>query len=437
MTKREAIETIDKRSEDIISLGKSIYMEPETGYREIKTSEKIGKIFREEGINYRDGIAITGLIGELDSGREGPTVAILSEMDALINYEHPDADPKTGAIHACGHFAQLSWMVGALFGLKEVIQSLSGKIVFMAIPAEEYIELEYRKKLIEGGKIQYFGGKQEFIRLGELDNVDIAIINHASSDTPPRSTWIVRGSNGFIGKRVRFIGKTAHAGAAPHKGINALNMFNVSLTAINAQRETFKDEDSVRVHMMVTHGGESVNVIPGEIDIEMYVRGKTIEAIEKTNSKVQRALKAGPMGIGGEVEIETFPGYLPLRANEKLNRVWETNAIQILGSKNIFFQESIGASTDMGDISHLIPSIHPSTGGFGGELHSRTFKIIDEEMAYIIPAKIYALTVIDLLKDEATLAMEIIKHHKPLLTKENYIKTLNSFVDREIWPKKN
>ncbi len=435
--KDKAIKIIEARSDEIIALGESIYMEPETGYREIKTSGKIADRFKQEGISYRDNIAITGLIGELDTGKEGPTIAIISEMDALINPEHPAADPKTGAIHACGHFAQISWMTGAMFGLKEVVKNLYGKILFMAVPAEEYIELEYRKELREQGKIKYFGGKQEFIRLGEFDNVDIAIINHASSEKPPRSTWIVGGSNGFIGKSVRFLGKSAHAGAEPYRGINALNMFNVSLSAINAQRETFKDEDTIRVHMMVTRGGDSVNVIPAEVDVEMYVRGKTLEAIKETNLKVQRALKAGPMGIGGRVVIETFPGYLPLRANEDLNRIWETNARELLGGKNIFFHQSIGASTDMGDVSHLVASIHPSTGGFAGELHSKTFKIIDEEMAYIVPAKIYATTVIDLLKDEAILAHRIIKNHKPLLTKESYIKNLDLFITREVWPNEN
>ena len=434
MTKEKAKDIIEKRREEIIKLGKSIYLEPETGYREIKTSEKIGEIFKQEGINYRENIAITGLIGELDSGKKGPTIAILSEMDALVNPEHPDADPKTGAIHACGHFAQVSWMIGAMFGLKEVIKKLNGKILFMAIPAEEYIELEYRKKLMSEGKIRYFGGKQEFIRVGELDNVDIAIINHASSETPVRSTWIVGRSNGFIGKSVRFLGKSAHAGAEPYRGINALNMFHVSLTTINAQRETFKDEDTIRVHMMVTRGGDSVNVIPAEVDVDMYVRGKTIEAIRDTNTKVQRALKAGPMGIGGTVEIETFPGYLPLMANKELNQVWQDNAKELLGSKNIFFHESIGASTDMGDVSHIIPSIHPSTGGFGGELHSKTFKVVDEEMAYIIPAKIYANAVIDLLKDEAELSYRIIENYRPTLSRKEYIKTLDSLRNREIWP---
>ena len=121
-------------------------------------------------------------------------------------------------------------------------------------------------------------------------------------------------------------------------------------------------------------------------------------------------------------------------ANEELNRVWEDNAKELLGSKNIFFHESIGASTDMGDISHIIPSIHPSTGGFGGELHSKTFKVIDEEMAYIIPAKIYANTVIDLLKDEAKLSYRIIENYHPTLSRKEYIKTLDSLRNREIWP---
>ncbi len=435
MIKKIALETIAKREREIIDIGESIYREPETGFKEIKTSEKIEQIFKNEGIKYRNKIALTGVIGELNTGKPGPTVAILSEMDALINPEHPDADPKTGAIHACGHFAQVSWLVGSLFGIKEIVKYLSGRIVFMAIPAEEYVELEYREDLIREGKTKYYGGKQEFIRLGEFDNIDIAIINHASSDKPLKSTWIVETSNGFIGKRIKFLGKSAHAGAAPHKGINALNMFNISLTAINAQRETFKDDDSIRVHMMLTRGGESVNVVPAEVDVEMYVRGKTVNAIKEANRKVQRALKAGPMGLGGKVVIETAPGYLPLATNEALNKLWVENAKSLLGN-NIFVNKNIGASTDMGDVSHLIPAIHPSTGGFTGDLHSSDFKIADREMAFVTPSKLYTGCVIDLLKDDAKIAREIVKNHKPILTKEGYIQTLESLRNTEEWPDK-
>jgi len=432
--KRISLDEIEKKRDEIIETGKTIYRNPETGYKEFNTSAMVEELFKSHGVPFRKKLAITGIIGEMDTGKPGPTVAILSELDALINAKHPDADSRTGAAHACGHFAQVSWITGALIGLKPVLGQLSGRILLMAIPAEEFIEIDYRGKLRNEGKIRFYGGKQEFIRLGLFDDVDIAIMNHAHSDSPARSIQIPHCSNGFVGKSIRFIGRASHAGAAPHLGINAINMFHVALSAINAQRETFRDSDSIRVHMIVTKGGESVNVIPDEVDVEMYVRGKSLEAIRNAGEKVDNALKAGALGMGGKVEIKNIPGYLPLKPDESLHRLWEDNASQLLGESMIFHRESIGASTDMGDVSHLIPAIEPSSGGFTGGLHSKDFTVTDEEMAYIVPAKLYAMTVIDLLSGNAETAKKVIAGHKPIFDREEYIQRMNSLFYQTGWP---
>jgi len=164
-------------------------------------------------------------------------VAVLAELDAIINREHPLAAKESGAAHGCGHFAQLAQLIGAAHGLKAIMKELSGKVVLFAVPAEEFINLEFREELKSEGRIKYFSGKQELIRRGEFDNIDLVFMQHAQSEYPGRKAFISAGSNGFIGKSVRFIGRSAHAGAAPFQGINALNAFNIALTAIHARRD--------------------------------------------------------------------------------------------------------------------------------------------------------------------------------------------------------
>lgn len=434
--KQIALEEIDRNRENIIALSKSIFSEPEVGYTEYKTAEKVKHVFSELGIKTKSGLALTGIRGTLKGARPGPCIGILSELDALINPEHPASNPDTGAVHACGHFAQIGWMIGAGFGLKKAADELCGEVVFFAVPAEEFINLEFRQKLKDEGKIKYFGGKQELVRLGEFDDIDLMIMSHAQSELPGRKVFFTDGSNGFVGKYARFLGRAAHAGLAPDKGINSLNAFNIALAAIHAQRETFKDEDMVRVHPIITKGGDSVNVVPSEVISEMYVRARTTSAIKEVNAKVDRALKAGAMGVGALVEITTTAGYMPLINDDKLSKLWAQNAADLIGKDNVLFRGPFGGSTDMGDLTHLKPGIHPMVGGFSGDLHSKDFKVTDEEMAFLIPAKINALTVIDLLYGDGGKAREITTTYKPVLNKKEYEQLLDSFNYQILWKPK-
>lgn len=429
--KKAAMDEIDNNREYIIGIGKSIFNEPEEGYREFRTAEKVSDAFRRFSIPYSSGHAVTGIKGFIKGGAKGPTIALLGELDALINHEHPQADSITGAAHACGHFAQIAWLIGGAAGLNRVAEKLCGNVALLAVPAEEFISMDFREGLRESGTIRYYGGKQEFIRLNLFDDIDIALMNHAHTDKPARSTQIIEGYNGFIGKSITFTGRASHAGAYPHRGINALNMFHVALSAINAQRETFKDTDAARVHFIITKGGDSVNVVPSEVRVEMFVRANSIKAINGLSGKVDNALKAGALGIGGSVEIKNIPGYMPLVPDDNLYNIWKKNACRILGKKNVITIPAITASTDMGDVSHIIPAIEPSTGGFSGGMHSKDFMVTDEEMAYIIPAKLYAMTVIDLLENNGKQAYSIIKDQKRKLTKNRYLKTLDSMFRTE------
>lgn len=428
-----AFKEIDNYRDKIIDIANSILHEPEEGFKEKKTAQKVKKAFEELGIEYRSELAVTGIKGVLREGQEGPVIALIAELDAIINNDYPFANKVTGAAHACGHFAQIAQLIGAAIGLKKIADKLSGKVVLFVVPAEEYINLEFREALKKEGQIKYYGGKQELIRLGEFDDIDIVIMQHAQSDYPGRKALIADGSNGFIGKSVRFIGKEAHAGDAPYNGINALNAFNIALSAIHAQRETFKEADSVRVHPIITKGGDSVNNVPSEIKVELYVRARTVKAIKEINRKIDIALMAGAMAVGAQVEITNTPGYLPVENNNELIKIWAKNAALLIGEENIFYMGPKGGSTDMGDLTQIKPGIHPYVGSFSGELHSRDFKVEEAEMAYIIASKIYVLTVIDLLYGEAETAKKIIKNFTPNLSKDEYLTLLDSLFYKKLW----
>src|SRR5204862_6852824 len=141
---------------------------------------------------------------------------------------------------------------------------------------------------------------------------------HTTSQPEFRKAGVSASNNGCIVKTVRYIGRASHAGGAPHLGVNALYAAQIGLAAINAIRETFRDDDSIRVHPIITHGGRQVNVIPADVRLETYVRGKTVEAILDANVKVDRALRAGALALGAQVDIETLPGYMPMRCNDAM-----------------------------------------------------------------------------------------------------------------------
>ncbi|MBQ1936072.1 MAG: peptidase dimerization domain-containing protein, partial [Clostridia bacterium] len=283
------LNAVEKHRNLILDTLDYIWKNPETGYREVKTSAYMEKVFRDLGYELTMAGDIPGFYTVLDTGRPGPELLILGELDSLICFDHPDADPKTGAVHCCGHAAQCAGLVGIAAALKEpgVLDGLSGRIRLCAVPAEELIEIDYRTQLKKAGKIKYFGGKPEFLHRGYFDGVDLAFMVHTTSG---ESFAVNRGGVGCLAKKIIYKGKASHAGGAPEQGCNALYAATQGLSAINAIRETFREPDMIRVHPIITKGGNAVNAIPDEVIIESYVRGNSFEAIEKTNKKVNRAL---------------------------------------------------------------------------------------------------------------------------------------------------
>ena len=431
--KDKAFTEIDQRADELINLSKQILANPEPGFREFKTAALVGEKFAQMGVPFRSGLGMTGLRGEIIGGTDGPTMAILGELDSLIVNEHPHANSATGAAHACGHHCQIGMMLGATMGLMhaDVLPNLSGRIIPIAMPAEEYIEIEYRDGLRRAGQIEFLGGKPEFIRLGEFDDVHLAMMVHTTSTPAEKQLCISGTSNGTLAKKIQFIGKGAHAGGSPHLGINALNAATLALTAIHFNRETFLDSDTVRVHPIITKGGEAVSAVPADVRMETFVRGRTLEAIMDANRKVDRALRAGAMALGATVNIQTIPGYLPLMQNQKMAGIFEANANTLVGSENVAKIQHRTGSTDMGDVSHLMPVIHPYVGGATGLGHGADYVVQDYQLAVITAAKSMAATVIDLLADGATEARQVIANHRPDMTSREYVKFMRSMASEE------
>lgn len=424
--KQKVIQAIDENREELLRIRDRIYCNPEYGYKEFQTTELVSSYLEQKlGLGVERNIAVTGCLSKLQGKKAGPCIAILGELDAISCKEHEDAN-EIGASHTCGHNLQITGMLGAITGLVkgDVMKELSGSIHGIATPAEEFIELEYREKLKKERKITYFGGKQELIHRGYFDNIDMAIMFH-SLNLDKKKVIIAPTSNGFIGKKVKFIGKEAHAGAEPYLGINALDAALLGMNNVNALRSTFREEDKIRFHPIITKGGDIVNVVPADVQMEAYVRASSMQALGRENPRINQALKAGGMAVGAEVEITEIPGYFPLVSNEELCDIVIGN-LKELGVKEeeIVRKREFSGSLDFGDLSHIMPAIHPMFGGIEGALHTKNYKVIDDELSSLIPAKIIAMTVIDLLYDDAQGAKTVLEHYEPMMTKEEYLEYL-------------
>lgn len=429
--KQQVCQEIDQNKATIIAIGNKIFNHPELGYKERDTAGLVADQLKNLGLSCEEGLAITGVKGCAKGKQSKARIMIMGELDAVVCPLHPSADSTTGAAHSCGHNSQIAAMLGASIGLTPFRQHLDGDVVFAAVPAEEYVELEYRERLKQDGKIEFFGGKQEFIRLGVLDDVDMGMMIHSHAGVEERKFLLNCDSSGFVGKIIKFTGKEAHAGAEPWAGVNALNAAALSLMAINSQRETFKEADRIRIHPIITKGGDLVNIVPADVRMETYVRGRNIDAVVSASKKVNRALQGSAMAIGAAVKIQEIPGYLPLIQNETMNALFGENAKELLGPEcNLTGYELMGA-TDAGDISSIMPFMHISTGGYSGSAHSQNFTICDEEMAYVMPAKVMAMTAIDLLWDGAGQAIRIKEDYQPKFNKDSYLEFWRKFNDNE------
>lgn len=426
--KNDMLVAAARGNEWIKNIAKEVYATPELGFCEQKTSALVRRAFEELGIDYEYPLALTGIKATLKGKSNKFNVCIIGELDAIVSSEHPDT--KNGAVHACGHSAQIGAMLGAAYILKNsgVMQYLDGNVTFMAVPAEEFNELSYRAQLKNEGKIKYFSGKQQLVYEGAFDDVDMAIMLHAMGDEPNEKLF-VRGNNlGFISKKLTFKGKATHA-TTPADGTNALNAAALAILGIHSNRDTFREDERIRIHPIITKGGDVVNTVPDEVEMEMQVRGATRQAIIKANDVVNRSANGACQMIGATVDTEDIVGYLPLCEEESLTCVFQNVAKELIGEENIISGYTLVGSTDMGDISSIMPAIQPSIGGFTGGLHSKDFKVFNEDTAIILPAKLMALTAAELLFGNAQKAQYVKENFVAKFTKEQYLKYLEGEIN--------
>lgn len=404
------IEMAEKYRPLILEAEQYVWEHPETGFKEYKTSAYLAEQFEKLGYTLTFAEGITGFYTEVDTGREGPTLLILGEMDSVICPAHPNADKQTGAVHACGHNVQCAALLGVAAALTEekILSRICGKIRLCAVPAEELMEMGYRTKLMQEGKIKYFGGKCEFLSRGYFDGVDLAFMVHAST-----KSFVRLGSVGIIAKTITYKGVAAHAGGSPWQGKNALYAANCGLSAVNALRETFQEKDLIRWHPILTRGGDMVNAIPETATIESYVRGLSLKGIKRENQKIDRALIGAALSFDMNVEIVDEPGYAPLQNDTQMLQVAQEVYEAVTGETFEIVQGYSTGSTDMGDLSTIMPVVHPYIGGAQGKGHGNDYVIADKEKACITNVKWQIAMLTALMGNGAARAKEIVKNYQP------------------------
>jgi len=421
----EVIRTIlEQQKETIMQFGSTLLAHPELGYEEFFSSSYIESAYRRMGLSLDTKLARTGLKARIKGKTHEIAVCILSELDAVISPANPFS-AMTGEAHACGHSTQSTQVYAASLALNVMKDELDGDVVCMAVPAEEFLDLQHRLELQKEGSITYLSGKQELIHLGAFDDVDMVIMIHSQPNHPSYDVFVGGGSLGFMAKDIHFVGKEAH-GAAPFKGVNALQAANLAMAGINANRETFSEDERIRIHPILTKGGDVVNTVPSDVRMETYVRGSCKEAIEKGCNIVDRCVQAGAAMIGAEVHITTIPGYLPLKQDKELSALFASCANEVEGLGDVIWGMDMIGSTDMGDLSHLKPCIQPTMGGFRGEAHSKDFCMVDAWESYRLGGELLAKLVLALLADGASKAKQVRDSFNPSMDRETYLAHLQA-----------
>ena len=427
-------EIVASQREVMFSAADYIWKHPETGYREWKTHAYLAEEFKKLGYELVEAGNIPGFYTDIDTGKPGPKLLIMGELDSLIVSTHPDCDPETGYVHACGHHCQVSALLGIAAALKQpgAMDNMSGSIRLMAVPAEELIEIGFREELRKQGVIKYFGGKVEFMHRGYMDGCDIALLVHTGVGDHP-SIALTPGNNGCVTKNINFVGVSAHAGGAPHLGVNALYAASQAMNAANALRETFQEKDTIRFHPIITKGGGAVNAIPNDVRMESYVRGASLEAIKEANTKINRALAASAASMGANVVLKDRPGYTPLENEEQLYDLTCEIVKQCFGEDALVKRGRSTGCTDVGDVSAVMPTVQPYASGACGVAHGSDYRIADPESALVMSAQYQVLMAEALLSNNAELGKKIIQNAKLRFSSmEEFFQAIDGlFLDKE------
>ena len=429
-TGQRILRLIDVHKDQIIAFAEDIAAHPEPGYEEFCTAGKTAEVLKNLGYKVTEHLARTGVKGT-KSVKEGPSLTVIGELDAIGCHSHPNANPVTGVAHACGHHAQMAAMIGCAIAMADpdVQKCLAGTVNFLAVPAEEYIDADKRTRLKKEG-IEFCCGKSEMIRTGVFDDTDIALTTHVHMVPVEEDFYLGNPAcNGYSAERVTVRGKAAHGAIDPWNGVNALSITTSAIQMMGLMRETFREEDHVRLHNVIRKAGDVINSVPDEAVIETKVRAASLERIEQVMEMVNRAYAGSAYAFGGKIEMEKLQGYMPIIPRAADNALIEAADDLGLNYRTVQKGDFNNACTDVGDLSHLVPVVNFTFKGFEGKLHGADFKITDPEKAYILPAKLLALTVYKLLKNGGQEAKKITKSYTPVFNKESYIQYVKNTIE--------
>ena len=314
--------------ERLAEISDYIYNNPELGNEEYKAVEALTTFLKDHDFKIEAPIAdmATAFKATFDSGKPGMTIGYLCEYDAL---------PKIG--HGCGHNMIGVMSAGAGVVLSKVLHEIGGKVIVYGTPAEETN-----------------GGKVILAEAGVFDEFDAAMIVHPDGETRASGS-----SSALYPIRFIYKGKTAHAASCPEKGINALNSVIQLFNGIDALRQHVTPD--VRMHGIITNGGVAANIVPDEAVAQFYFRAAKKETVMELVEKVKNIAQGAALMTGATLEMERFElPYDDLRTHENLSEVFNEN-LRILGIEDIEENEDFGSS-DIGNVSHIVPTIHPNIG---------------------------------------------------------------------------
>jgi amidohydrolase len=365
--KQQALKRIDAVADVLVEVSHEIHAHPEQNFEEFFASELLARVAQQSGfpVDLHAYGAETGFAGDVGSG---PTVCVMSEYDAL---------PEIG--HGCGHNVIAAAGLGAAIGLASVAQSAGGRVRYLGTPAEE------------GG-----GGKLLMAHNGALEGVDVAMMVH-SADADLTSIDAIA----LQQLLVEYSGRASHAAAAPQHGRNALDAAVLGYMAVAALRQHILPTE--RIHGIFLRGGDKPNIVPADAATEWYIRSETITSLQELKPRVVAALESGAHACGCSVSHQwTGTAYADMVTNNSLAALYIANAGSL--GRNVETPSShrrVVGSTDMGNISHLVPSIHPMIASArpGTSIHTKDFatesKGLLADKAVIDGAKAMAMTAID------------------------------------------
>lgn len=371
--KQRACAAIDARADELITLSHRIHANPELAYNERQACTWLAEMLTGSGFEVATGTGGLETAFRAVAGNGAPVVAVLAEYDAL---------PGIG--HGCGHNIIATAAAGAGIGVQAVIADAGGSVQVIGTPAEEV-----------------YGGKVAMIRNGAFEGLDAAIMTH-----PGTREGVVAKALACAELRVDYYGREAHAAAQPERGINALEAMIIAFTSINSLRQHIRR--TARVHGIITDGGEAPNIVPGHSSASFLVRAEDDAYLEELKQKVAGCFEAGASATGARVELRWNENqYAAMNTNMAIAAAHRRNLATI--GRDVPEQENprpLG-STDMGNVSKIVPGIHPSIAIAPLEVNGHSPEFARHaasetgDRAVIDGAKALAMTAIDILTDEA------------------------------------